>query len=197
MRFKAVFLTIIFGGLSVFGYSSPQEFNIPDSETEGIYCPPQGKIYENFRLIDGTIVTRPLYASEILGISDQASYEFEKLARLIDFDDGCDRVGALYIAKFLARVWPGTEEFNKQDKELQKLVLDILHHPNIPKPPMMWNVRIEARELARKLHNPTHKCAFTMEDLNEDLNKVADTLTPFQRHLQNKSKEDVKSVEEL
>ncbi|MEI6790194.1 MAG: hypothetical protein WCK42_03325 [Myxococcaceae bacterium] len=161
MDLKAVFFAIFFGGISISGYSY-------QSESEGIYCPPQGEIYENFRLINGTLVTRSLYASELLRISDsrEVSYDWEydvlvgrtsfdprawdKYNGLINFDDGCDRIGALYVAKFFVRLWPGTQEFNEQKEFFRNYIVKSLRCSDLKKPSMLWNACVEAHNLLKE-----------------------------------------------
>ncbi|MEI6791361.1 MAG: hypothetical protein WCK42_09300 [Myxococcaceae bacterium] len=143
---------------------SPLEFQTPDEKTVVEYCPPAGKVYQNYRLHNGTLVTRPLYASELLEITEEEeppyyiSYQFShikfaKFFSLADLNDFCDRTGALYMAKHFVRLWPGTDGFFELS-EIDRLgLLKLLQLNDIERPSVLENARIEARNIIRQKYS--------------------------------------------
>ncbi|MEI6790483.1 MAG: hypothetical protein WCK42_04810, partial [Myxococcaceae bacterium] len=121
---------------------------------------PPGEVYHNYKLLNGSIVTRQLYASEILGIIEEEepqydiSYpiwqiKFYKLHFILAQNDFCDAIGTRYLAKLLAHFWPGTKEFFELS-ENERYWLDlILKDTQIRKPSLFEHARIEARNMIR------------------------------------------------
>ena len=137
---------------SAYGYSSPLDFDIPEKEINVTYCPATGSY-------PGGI----MYTSELLGIkeTDEPLYdvlagkaphvkEANKFFALIDANDHCDRVGVMYVAKFLAHFWPGTEEAEKNKENIATMLTEEFLTKPKPTTDLIKNARIEARNLVHQ-----------------------------------------------